>query len=57
MDGDTALKFVRSRHGSNGEGSDFARAARQQKVIAAFKSKVLSFGTLINPKNIIESIY
>lgn len=52
MDGDTALQFVRSRHGNNGEGSDFARAARQQKVLRAAKDKILTFGTLVNPKRI-----
>ncbi len=52
MDGATALKFVRSRHGSNGEGSDFARAARQQKILSATRSKVLSLKILLNPKKI-----
>ncbi len=52
MTGATALKFSRSRHGTNGEGSDFARAARQQKVIYALKEKLLSFGTLSNPLKI-----
>ncbi|MCR4324635.1 MAG: LCP family protein [Candidatus Curtissbacteria bacterium] len=56
MDGVTALKFVRSRHGTNGEGSDFARSARQQKVILAFREKVFSTGTLTNPKTIIDLI-
>jgi len=54
MDGTTALKFVRSRHGTNGEGSDFARSARQQKAILAFREKVLSSETLTNPKTIIS---
>lgn len=49
MDGATALKFARSRHGSNGEGSDFARAARQQKMLLAVKDKTLSLGVLLNP--------
>lgn len=49
MNGDTALKFARSRHGNNSEGSDFARAKRQQKIILALKEKILSFSTLINP--------
>ncbi len=49
MDGDTALKYVRSRHGNNGEGSDFARSRRQQKVLLAIKQNVLNVGTLINP--------
>lgn len=52
MDGDTALKFVRSRMGNNGEGSDFARSKRQQKVIEAFKKKVLSLETVANPSKI-----
>lgn len=50
MNGDSALKFVRSRHGSSGEGSDFARSKRQQLVLQAFRKKVLSFETLINPQ-------
>ncbi|MDP3964355.1 MAG: LCP family protein [bacterium] len=54
MDGETALKYVRSRHGNNGEGSDFARSRRQQRVLAAAKEKLLSFDTLINPKKVIE---
>jgi LCP family protein required for cell wall assembly len=53
MDGETALEYVRSRHGTNGEDSDFARSKRQEKVIQAFKSEVLSAQTLINPGKII----
>jgi LCP family protein required for cell wall assembly len=49
MDGEKALEYARSRHGGNGEGSDFARARRQQRVIAALKEKLLSFGTYTNP--------
>jgi LCP family protein required for cell wall assembly len=49
MDGALALKYSRSRHGNNGEGSDFARATRQQKVIAAVKDKLLSTSTFFNP--------
>ncbi len=52
MDGVTALKFVRSRMGTNGEGSDFARSARQQLVLQAFRSKVLSLETLFNPSKL-----
>lgn len=54
MDGKTALKFVRSRHGNNNEGSDFARSARQEKVIVAFREKVLSTKTLLDPKTILN---
>lgn len=45
MDGVTALKFVRSRH-SETYGGDFARSERQQAVIRAVRSKVLSLGIL-----------
>ncbi len=52
MDGTTALKFVRSRHGTSGEGSDFARSRRQQYVLEAFRAKLLSTETLLDPKKI-----
>ena len=52
MDGLTALRFARSRHGNNGEGSDFARIKRQQQILLAVKDKLTSFNTLINPKKI-----
>ena len=42
MDGETALKFVRSRNAEGDEGTDAARAARQQLVIDAIKNKVVS---------------
>ncbi|MBI4067390.1 LCP family protein [Candidatus Gottesmanbacteria bacterium] len=41
MDGETALKFVRSRHAQGDEGTDFARGKRQQKVILTLKDKIL----------------
>ncbi|HUD44168.1 MAG TPA: LCP family protein [Patescibacteria group bacterium] len=49
MDGETALEFVRSRHALGSEGSDFARSARQQLVIEAFRNKLLSTQTLLDP--------
>ena len=52
MSGAVALSFVRSRHGTNGEGSDFARSKRQQKVIEAVKSKILSLETLTSPQKV-----
>ncbi len=55
MDGATALKFSRSRHSpDNGEGSDFARSARQQKVLFAIKDKVLSYNTLLSPTKLLS---
>jgi LCP family protein required for cell wall assembly len=57
MDGTTALRFVRSRHSyDNGEGSDFARARRQQRVVEAVKSKVVSSETLLNPTTLFNMI-
>ncbi len=52
MNGELALKFARSRHGLGKEGSDFARARRQQKILEAVRQKVLSANTLLNPKKI-----
>lgn len=54
MDGETALEYVRSRHAEGVEGSDFARSKRQEKVISAFKGKILSAQTFINPGRIIS---
>lgn len=54
LDGTTALKFVRSRYGTNEEGSDFKRSARQQKVIVAFRDKVFSLQTFLEPSTIID---
>ncbi len=49
MDGDTALKFVRSRHSENlDEGTDFSRSRRQTKVISAIKAKLTSIENLKN---------
>lgn len=52
MDGEVALQYARSRHGSNGEGSDFARSRRQQKLLLAVKENVFSAQTILNPKRI-----
>ena len=43
MDGEIALKFVRSRHAVGSEGTDFAREKRQQKTIEAIKNKLIAF--------------
>ncbi|NQU84093.1 MAG: LCP family protein [Parcubacteria group bacterium] len=56
MNGERALQFARSRHGTNGEGSDFARSRRQQKIILALKDKVFSLGTLFSPGKITSLI-
>lgn len=43
MNGETALKYVRSRH-SLQDGTDFGRAKRQRNLIVAVKEKILSIG-------------
>ncbi len=56
FDGETALKFARSRH-SLEDGGDFARAKRQQQVIEATVDKLLSplfFPKLTNLMNGLE---
>lgn len=53
MNGETALEFVRSRHASGEEGTDFARSKRQEKAISAFKDKILSAQTILNPARMI----
>ena len=53
MDGNLALEFARSRHAAGIEGTDFARSARQQEIIEAFRAKLLSTGTLLNPGKMI----
>lgn len=49
MDGAMSLIFVRSRYAIGEEGTDFARSQRQQKVLYAFKEKIFSLGTILNP--------
>ncbi|MBI5037717.1 MAG: LCP family protein [Candidatus Kerfeldbacteria bacterium] len=56
MDGERALQYVRSRHGNNGEGSDFARSQRQQKVLLALKNKFFSVNSLVNPASIVSAL-
>ena len=52
MNGETALKFVRSRNAVGDEGTDFARGNRQQLVISGIKDKALSYDVILNPKKL-----
>lgn len=57
LDGVTALKYIRSRHGAGG---DFDRISRQQEVLQALKQKVLilnfwNFSTLFDIYNTLAS--
>ena len=45
LDGETALKFARTRHDEDG---DFGRAYRQQLILEAARSKAFSLGTILN---------
>ena len=56
MNGDLALKYVRSRHAEGDEGSDFARGRRQQEVLLALKSKLMSKDIYLNPGEL-EKLY
>jgi LCP family protein required for cell wall assembly len=54
MDGTTALEYARSRHSlDNNEGSDFARARRQQKVITAVTNEIIS-SSLLDPQSLMS---
>lgn len=44
MDGETALKFVRSRHSAQ-HGGDFARSVRQQALLTGIKDKLVNLRT------------
>ena len=54
MDGETSLKFARSRNAEGDEGTDFARSRRQQKIILATSQKVLSGKILLSPKTLLK---
>ncbi len=45
FDGETALKYARTRHD---EDDDFGRAYRQQQILEAARSKAFSLGTVLN---------
>ncbi len=58
MDGETALKFVRSRQAEGEEGTDFARNKRQERVLAAVKQRVLqiiSVPTVSNARTVYKA--
>lgn len=54
MDGERALIFARSRHAAGPEGSDYARSARQQKIIQAAKTKLVSLNLIADAGKINE---
>lgn len=52
MNGEMALKYVRSRRAEGEQGTDLSRAERQQAIISAIKDRILSFQVLSSPKKI-----
>jgi LCP family protein required for cell wall assembly len=56
LNGDMALKFVRSRHSTGDEGTDFARSRRQQQVISALRQKMLTPAFLLD-KNKLDAFF
>jgi LCP family protein required for cell wall assembly len=56
LNGETALKFVRSRHSTGNEGTDFARSKRQQQVISALRKKMLTPAFLLD-KNKLDALF
>lgn len=59
MDGETALKFARSRHNQYAPSGDFDRAARQQQILGAIQQKALSMDVLTSPttlKNVYDAV-
>jgi LCP family protein required for cell wall assembly len=52
FDGETALAYARSRHGS----SDFARARRQQQLLGAIRSAILSPQNLARLPEIVSTV-
>lgn len=54
LDGNTALKFVRSRHAAGEEGTDYARSRRQQQVISALRQKMTTPSFLLDQQKVSE---
>ncbi|OGD82859.1 hypothetical protein A2572_02040 [Candidatus Collierbacteria bacterium RIFOXYD1_FULL_40_9] len=56
LDGETALKFVRSRHSPDDQGTDFARSKRQQQIISAIKEKLTSTNFFLDENKVSDLI-
>ena len=52
MDGELALKYVRTRHGD----SDFGRLQRQQQVMLAIRDKAVSIGSLNRVPEVLNAV-
>lgn len=56
MDGQRALKYVRSRYAEGEEGTDFARSRRQQRLLLAIRDKIFSPKIIFRPTKLTELI-
>ena len=56
MSGERAIEFARSRKSNSLEGGDFARSARQMKVIQAIKDEVLRRNLLTNAWSYMDAL-
>jgi len=54
MNGDQALKYVRSRNAEGEEGTDFARSQRQQRLLMAIQKEIFTPQILFNPKRLTQ---
>src|SRR3990167_439953 len=56
IDGELALKYVRSRGTEGEQGTDFSRGKRQQQVILAFKDKIINMSLWKN-QDLLRKMY
>lgn len=56
MDGERALKYVRSRYAEGEEGTDFARSQRQQRLILALQKKIFRPQIILNSNKLRQLI-
>ena len=54
LEGETAFKFARARHGNVGDGTDIARIGNQQRLVAAIVDEVLSRDVLGSPPRLVS---
>lgn len=52
MDGERALKYVRSRHSQGSQGTDFARSLRQKQIMLAIRDQIIKSKILFDPTKI-----
>lgn len=56
MNGETALKFVRSRKAEGEEGTDFARSQRQELLLKSLKQTILDEKLYLHPQKLLAAL-